>query len=57
MKQDVQNQQTKRGNPYVGFLWVILIVLLLNGLIFPKLSKQNLSSTYKCNFLGADNKQ
>ena len=31
MKQDVQNQQTKRGNPYVGFLWVILIVLLLNN--------------------------
>lgn len=45
MKQDVQNQQTKRGNPYVGFLWVILIVLLLNGLIFPKLSKQKIIST------------
>lgn len=45
MKQDVQNQQTKRGNPYVGFLWVILIVLLLNGLIVPKLSKQKIIST------------
>lgn len=45
MKQDVQNQQTKRGNPYIGFLWVILIVLLLNGLIFPKLSKQKIIST------------
>lgn len=45
MKQDVQNQQTKRGNPYVGFLWIILIVLLLNGLIFPKLSKQKIIST------------
>lgn len=45
MKQDVQNQQTKRGNPYVGFLWVILIVLLLNELIFPKLSKQKIIST------------
>lgn len=45
MKQDVQNQQTKRGNPYVGFLWVILIGLLLNGLIFPKLSKQKIIST------------
>lgn len=45
MKQDVQNQQTKRGNSYVGFLWVILIVLLLNGLIFPKLSKQKIIST------------
>lgn len=45
MKQDVQNQQTKEGNPYVGFLWVILIVLLLNGLIFPKLSKQKIIST------------
>lgn len=38
------NKQTK-GNPYVGFLWVILIVLLLNGLIFPKLSKQKIIST------------
>ena len=45
MKQDVQNKKTKRGNPYVGFLWVILIVLLLNGLIFPKLSKQKIIST------------
>lgn len=45
MKQDVQNQQTNQGNPYVGFLWVILIVLLLNGLIFPKLSKQKIIST------------
>lgn len=45
MKQDVQNQQTIQGNPYVGFLWVILIVLLLNGLIFPKLSKQKIIST------------
>lgn len=45
MKQDVQNQQTRKGNPYVGFLWVILIVLLLNGLIFPKLSKQKIIST------------
>lgn len=34
MKQDVQNQPVKKGNPYMGFLGVILIVLILNGLVF-----------------------
>ena len=40
MKQDVQNQPVKKGNPYMGFLGVILIVLILNGLVFPKLTGQ-----------------
>ena len=36
-KQDLSKQPTKRGNPYMGFLWGILIVLFLNGLVFPSL--------------------
>lgn len=34
VKREKQSQNASKGNPYVGFLWVILIVLLLNGLIF-----------------------
>ncbi len=45
MKQDVQNQPVKKGNPYMGFLGVILIVLFLNGLVFPKLTGQQIIST------------
>lgn len=45
MKQDVQNQPVKKGNPYMEFLGVILIVLILNGLVFPKLTGQQIIST------------
>lgn len=45
MKQDVQNQPVKKGNPYIGFLGVILIVLILNGVVFPKLTGQQIIST------------
>ena len=45
MKQDVQNQPVKKGNPYMGFLGVILIGLILNGLVFPKLTGQQIIST------------
>lgn len=45
MKQDVQNQPVKKGNPYMGFLGVILIVSILNGLVFPKLTGQQIIST------------
>lgn len=45
MKQDVQNQPVKKGNPYMGFLGAILIVLILNGLVFPKLTGQQIIST------------
>lgn len=45
MKQDVQNQPVKKENPYMGFLGVILIVLILNGLVFPKLTGQQIIST------------
>lgn len=34
MKQEQQNQQPKRMNPYVGLLMGILIILFLNGLIY-----------------------
>ncbi len=33
-----QNQTTPKGSPFTGILWGLLIVLLLNGLIFPSFS-------------------
>ena len=40
-----QNQSPKRVNPYMGFLGSILILLLLNGLIMPKLSGNQIVPT------------
>ena len=40
-----QGQQPKKGNPYMGFLFGILIVLLLNGLIFPNLTSHKILTT------------
>ena len=34
-----------KGNPYMGFLWGILIVLLLNGLIFPNVAQRQIKDT------------
>lgn len=44
-KQDLSKQPTKRGNPYMGFLWGILIVLFLNGLVFPSLMDRKIYKT------------
>lgn len=40
-----QTANTQKWNPYMGFLWGILIVLLLNGLIFPKIAEQQIVAT------------
>lgn len=40
-----QGQQPKKGNPYMGFLFGILIVLLLNSLIFPNLTSHKILTT------------
>lgn len=45
LKEKKQSQNASKGNPYVGFLWVILIVLLLNGLIFPNIAKRQIIAT------------
>ena len=45
MKQNAQNQQAPKGNPFMGFLWGILIVLFLNWLIFPNLTNRRISVT------------
>lgn len=46
MKQQTsQNQRTEKGNPFMGFLWGILIVLFLNWLIFPNLTKREITPT------------
>lgn len=44
-KQNLSKQPTKRGNPYMGFLWGILIVLFLNGLVFPSLMDRKIYKT------------
>lgn len=41
-----QTPPPRKGNPYMGFLWSILILLLLNGLIFPKLSEGPITTDY-----------
>ena len=45
MGQKEQTPETKKKNPYFGFLWVILIVLFLNGLIFPLFTRQQIVTT------------
>lgn len=45
MEKEVQNQNVKKGNPYMGFLWGILIVLVLNGLIFPMITERKIIET------------
>lgn len=40
-----QNQPQKRSNPFMGFLWGILVLLLLNGLVFPKIAEKQIIST------------
>lgn len=45
MKQETVNSRPQKGNPFMTFLWVILIVLFLNWLIFPNLTGQKIKST------------
>lgn len=40
-----KNSNNNKMNPYLGFLWGILIVLLLNGLIFPNIARQQIKTT------------
>lgn len=44
-QQESQNQRTTKGNPFIGFLWGILIVLFLNWLIFPNLTNRRITVT------------
>lgn len=45
MKQEVSGARPQKGNPFVSFLWVILIVLFLNWLIFPNLMSRQIRAT------------
>lgn len=45
MKQEVSGTRPQKGNPFVLFLWVILIVLFLNWLIFPNLMNRQIRAT------------
>ncbi len=45
MEKEQTPASPKRVNPYMGFLWSLLILLLLNGLILPKLSGNQIVTT------------
>lgn len=50
-----QNRQAptpSKGNPFMGLLWGLLIVLLLNGLVFPRFSGAQLADTDYGTFIG-----
>lgn len=49
MKKEKQN--TRKTNPYYGFLLGILIVLFLNGLVFPRFGKGRIVTTDYGNFI------
>lgn len=51
MNKDTKPQKQKNTNPYYGFLWGILIVLFLNGLIFPKFEHGRIVNTDYGNFI------
>lgn len=47
-----QNQDAKRANYYTGLLWSILILLLLNGLVFPNMAHKRIIDTDYGSFIG-----
>lgn len=49
-KTNTQNQ--KKTNPYYGLLWGFLLVLFLNGLIFPKFGRGRIIETDYSTFVG-----
>lgn len=49
-KTNTQNQ--KKTNPYYGLLWGFLLVLFLNGLIFPKFGRGRIIETDYGTFVG-----
>lgn len=49
-KTNTKNQ--KKTNPYYGLLWGFLLVLFLNGLIFPKFGRGRIIETDYCTFVG-----
>ncbi len=44
-KQETQSSAPRRGNPLTGILWVVLIVLFLNGFVFPLFSPGRITTT------------
>lgn len=45
MKQKTDEQKPRRENPYMGFLFGVIIILLLNGLIFPSIGGSRIVDT------------
>lgn len=51
MKKEEENQP-RRNNPYIGFLVGMLIIMILNGLVFPKILQQQIIDTDYGSFIG-----
>lgn len=45
MKKEEQQNQPRRNNPYFGFFLGILLIMFLNGLVFPRLLEQQIVNT------------
>lgn len=52
LKKNRQSNNSPKMNPFTGFLWGVLIVLLLNGLIFPNIATRQIKSTDYGTFIG-----
>lgn len=52
MEQKNTTQTPPKNNPYMGVLWGVLIVLFLNGLIFPTFSGRRIVETDYGTFIG-----
>ena len=51
-EEDKHSEPEKRQNPYYGLLWGFLLVLFLNGLIFPKFGRGRIIETDYGTFVG-----
>lgn len=51
MSVEQQNTEKPKQNPYTGLLWGLVLVLLLNGLIFPNILRQQIIDTDYGTFL------
>ena len=50
-KKKYQNSNTSTQNPYIGILFGLLLVLLLNGLLFPNIGKNQIIATDYISFI------
>ena len=52
LPQGTQEQPPKKTNPFMDMMWVLLIVLALNSLVFPLFTKRQITETDYGTFIG-----